>query len=232
MRNNLYHFPVLLMATNVFGQQVVNVKFGLKLGVAVAGKVQQYFITSLKFLFMALYKKSMTSRIALCLTIVLLTSCNNYYKGRTIPLNASTNKASAIDKLKLADKSFILRNGKEAYFMSNATISQDQRTLQCRLDSVTQENKLHLTNGRGGKLRYKKSEPLDINVLNEVHFYIPFDSTVRYGDYSLDLNTIQKIEVIEKDKNRTTGSYILGGIILTAGVLAIFVAVFASSISF
>ena len=43
---------------------------------------------------------------------------------------------------------------------------------------------------------------------------------------------IRKIEVIEKDKNRTTGSYIVGGIAIGIGILAIFTAIFASTFSF
>jgi len=54
-------------------------------------------------------------------------------------------------------------------------------------------------------------------------FEIP-DNNVKQGiDYTLMYNKIQKIEVLEKNKARTTRSYILGGIAIAAPFLAIII---------
>lgn len=62
-------------------------------------------------------------------------------------------------------------------------------------------------------------------MLNEVHFYITPDTVPKFGKYTLDLNKVQKIEVIEKDKKRTTGSYVLGGLIITSVIILITAAI-------
>ena len=147
-------------------------------------------------------------------------------------LGTTFQKAATIDSLKLANRYFILRNGNESFYMSNAILNQDHKTVECTLDTILPYNKLHLTHDRRGKIQYKKSVITDLNVLNEIHVYIPPDIVFTFGKYSLDLNKVQKIEVIEKDKNRTTGSYIVGGIAISMGILVIFIAIFASTFNF
>ena len=70
-------------------------------------------------------------------------------------------------------------------------------------------------------MRYKKHKP-DSVVLSEVHFYIRTDTNVRAGgSYILDLAKVEKIEILVKDKGRTTRSYILGGVGITIGVVVV-----------
>jgi hypothetical protein len=64
-----------------------------------------------------------------------------------------------------------------------------------------------------------------MQVLNEVHFFIPGDSTAQFGQYTLPFSKIQKIEVIEKDKKRTTNSYVIGGIGVAVGTFAVIMAI-------
>lgn len=101
-------------------------------------------------------------------------------------------------------------------------LSADQKTMQCTLDTVLPEHKLHLTKGRNGNMRYLTRNKADLAVLSEVHFYIPKDNTATLGPYTLTLDNVQKIEVIERDKGRTTGSYVIGavGVAVGAGLLA------------
>ena len=73
------------------------------------------------------------------------------------------------------------------------------------------------------------------SVLNEVHMYIANDTLINKGSYTLSLDQIQKIEVIEKDKKRTTNSYVLGAIGATVGTIvlaAVIVALTKSSCPF
>ena len=74
-----------------------------------------------------------------------------------------------------------------------------------------------------------------IAVLSEVHLYISGDKLVSVGNYTLALDQIQKIEVIEKDRKRTTNSYVIGAIGFTlgaVGVAAIIIAATKSSCPF
>jgi hypothetical protein len=116
--------------------------------------------------------------------------------------------------------------------MVNPVLNADGKTMACLLDSVPFYHQLQLVKSAGRNKKYRKSDPLNSMVLNEVHFFMPQDTAAAFGAYTLLLDSIQKIEIIEKDKNRTTGSHILGGVLFTIGILAIFSAIFASSFRF
>jgi hypothetical protein len=122
---------------------------------------------------------------------------------------------------------FFLRNGKDAFSMKNITFSPDHKTLRCDLDTVSPRHSLHFSKGSKGKRRYKKSRP---DVLDEVHLYTASSATAIVGEaYNLPLDQVQKIEIIEKDKRRTTISHALGGVAIGMGigfaVLTIFYAI-------
>ncbi len=148
-------------------------------------------------------------------------SCQNFYKATSPAYKNEAEKAAKVDSLRLTSRYFILRNGSEAFYMKNPVLSADQKTLQCTLDNLSPLNKLHLTNGRGGNMRYKKNDIADYSVLNEVHLYIPPDNNAVLGKYTLALDKVQKIEVIEKDQKRTTSSYVIGAIGITVGALTV-----------
>lgn len=65
---------------------------------------------------------------------------------------------------------------------------------------------------------YKRNDPGDLKVFNEVHIYIAPDTTITTGDYALRLSDITKIELIRKDKARTTRSHVAG----TIGIIGAF----------
>ncbi|MDB5276905.1 MAG: hypothetical protein JWR61_1860 [Ferruginibacter sp.] len=163
-------------------------------------------------------------------TIILLTACQNYYKASQVHLAAPTNRSTVIDSLKQSERYFILRSGNDAFYMKNPMLNADQKTMACILDSVPFYHQLLLINGTNKNKKYKKGDPLNSMVLNEAHFYISQDNGAALGTYTLQLDSIQKIEVIEKDKKRTTGSYVLGRVILTVGIVGI-VAIIAGAAS-
>ncbi len=165
-------------------------------------------------------KQSRTMLVVFCI-ILFFTACHNFYKATQTPAGSSPAKAVSIDSLKLQNRYFVLRNGNQAYYMNNISLSDDKKTLSCTLDTLAPNHQLHLVNGRKGNLQYKKSSIDDLMVLNEVHFYIQRDNAAAIGQYSLQLDKIQKIEVIEKDKKRTTSSYVVGAIGYTLGSIAL-----------
>ncbi len=167
--------------------------------------------------------------------VLLITACMNFYKATPARSGSAAATGSSMDSLQKKNRYFILRNGDDAYYMKTVELSADQKTAKCLLDVLPPEHKLHLVNGRNGKKSYKKNEIADLAVLNEVHFYIPKDNSAVSGEYTLQLDKVTKIEVIEHDKKRTTNSYVLGAIGYTLGVAtlaAIVIAVTKSSCPF
>jgi hypothetical protein len=165
-------------------------------------------------------KKESTGYIIGLLSLVFVTACHNYYKASQTRLGSASERAAVVDSLKLQNRYFVLRSGDNAYYMKNLSLSADQTTLNATLDALPPEHSLHLANGYKGKMRYR-SRSLDVAVLSEVHFYIPEDTLAKPGNYTLSLDKVQKIEVLEKDKGRTTGSYVIGALGYTLGSLVV-----------
>lgn len=92
------------------------------------------------------------------------------------------------------------------------------------LEGLPAEHQLHLNKGRRGQMIYRpKSEYKNEEIiLEEVHFYLRFKDTLQTGKYSLGLSDITKIEVLEKDKERTKRSYTVGILAGTATGLVAF----------
>lgn len=157
---------------------------------------------------------------------LLFSQCHNYYKAVQTP---AANSASVVDSLKPQNRYFVLRNGSAAYYMNNIVLNEDKKTLTCKLEQLPTNHQLHLVSGRKGKFQYKKGTAEDLNVLNEVHFYIQPDNTIAGGQYTLDLIKVEKIEILEKDKGRTTGSYVIGTIGYTFGALAVVAIIVAAT---
>jgi len=152
--------------------------------------------------------------------LLSLQSCMNYYKISKAPENTSTPDATI--KANVDQRYFILRNGDSAYHMDNIKNFND--SLICSLETLPPEHRLHLKNGRSGNMRFKKYKPEAV-VLNEVHVYEKQNNNAKAGkNYTLMYNRIEKIEVLEKNKARTTTSYILGGIAISAPFIFIIVA--------
>ena len=83
-------------------------------------------------------------------------------------------------------------------------------------------------------MRYKTKKVSDEDesaVLNEVHVYINPNGDSKAGPYSLQLDRVQKIEILEKDKEKTKSSHVVGwalgicGAVVLLGGLAAIIAV-------
>lgn len=149
--------------------------------------------------------------------LMLLTACHNYYMAVAQP-----KEAAGIDSLRHQNRYFVLRSGSEAFYMKNLSLSADRKTLEATLDTLSPEHRLHLVRGRKGNMIYHKNKFEDIAVLSEVHLYTPPDTTaVVDGRYTLALDQVQKVEVIERDKKRTTSSYVIGAIGYTVGAFTL-----------
>jgi len=157
--------------------------------------------------------------------LLLQTGCLNYYKAiKGEPAKAPTQ----ILELQNKARYFVLRNGNSAFSMADISLSDDKKTLRCRLDTLPKYHQLHLKRGhKTGTFRYEiKTEEF---VLNEVHLHIPEDTLAKAGStYTLDLNKVQRMEIIEKDGGRTAGSHLVGFLCFTLLALAAGLTLFAA----
>ncbi|MBK7561174.1 MAG: hypothetical protein IPI68_06530 [Chitinophagaceae bacterium] len=160
--------------------------------------------------------------------MVLLLACKTFYKANRARSGSANESWSSTDSLKKLNRYFILRNGDEAFYLKNIELSADQRTAQCVLEILPADHSLHLVNGRNGRMGYKKTESSDMGVLSEVHFYIPKDHTAATGNYTLQLDKITKIEVLEHDKKRTANSYVIGAVGYTLGAITVAAVIFVA----
>jgi len=166
--------------------------------------------------------------ILMAITVIFLLatwSCSHYYQV------SKTSKQVTPDSLISANPTryFILRSGTNAYYMDSITLSQDRKSLSCKLEELWPGHKLHLRNGRGGSMRYKAGQP-EAAVLNEIHLYVPKDNAAVTGkNYVLQLSDITKVEVLEKDHARTIASYVLGGLGVTVGVVLVAAVIVAAT---
>ena len=148
----------------------------------------------------------------------LLTGCFQHYYKTAQPAPSSTEQY--ISTPQYQNRYFILHNGSEVYHMSNVTISEDKKLITCQLDTLEESHLLYLNRGRDGNMQYKANKPEAV-VLNEVHLYIPVDTIDKSQlAYTLPIDKIKKVEVVQKNKGRTIGSYVLGvvGITTVIGV--------------
>jgi len=157
--------------------------------------------------------KNFQSWVFVLVLLLVFAGCNRYYKAVTANVKDTPDKS--VDSLKSQNRYFILRTPSQAYFMRNIILSEDRKKIACMLDDVPLEHLDYVYKGKGN-LQYKESY-----VLNEVHMYIGNDSPLNKGNYILSLDQIQKIEVIEKDKKRTTNSYVIGALGYTIGAIAV-----------
>lgn len=162
-------------------------------------------------------KSHFASGIFLFTIILAFPSCNHYYKAvrPKDPIAEHT-----LDSLQNQSRYFILRSGSEAYYMTKIVLSEDRKTLKCVLDTLPQNHQLYLTHGRNGKMLYKPRFSDNV-VLSEVHLFIKSSDSIDIGPATIALDKIQKIEVIEKDKKRTTNSYVIGALGYTVGAIAV-----------
>ncbi len=161
-------------------------------------------------------------KILIAIVIIFAgSSCSNYYKAITTKGPAT---ASGIEELKMKHKYFILRDTGMAYAMNDISLTSDKKSMQCNLVSVTDDHTTHLWKGANDKPKYNKSKYAGINeafVLNEVHLYTTPNGNLAPGPFSMPLSNVEKMEVIEKDKQKTTRSHVIGGISIAVGIAVV-----------
>lgn len=164
-----------------------------------------------------------------CLTILLLlSSCNSYYKVITVKNPDAAEITRTINK---ENKFFILRTDSTAFAMNNIVLNNDSKEIKCFLTDLPDKHKLHLPGRENKKLKYSKAanENNQTAVLTEVHLFTASGDFYNNGQYSIPLNKVIKTDIIEKDKRRTGNSHAIGIVIGTVTTIVVAGAIFASS---
>jgi uncharacterized lipoprotein YajG len=162
--------------------------------------------------------------------IILLSSCSNYYKVITV---SSPDISRSTAALNMKNRFFILHSDSAVFAMNTPSVSDDN-TINCALSSLPDNHKLHLPGLENKKLKYKggRNEYDETGVLNEVHLYVSSDGSFTNGSVKIPLNTLNKIEIIEKDKQKTKKSHTIGFAISTVSVIVAAGIIIASSLKF
>lgn len=102
---------------------------------------------------------------------------------------------------------------------------EDYNLSQIAIDTVQVSGLLSLTDSYTYDYRESTNnsyKPINSSILDDVHIYLnPDVSKPEIGPFTTTYDQIQKIEVIEKDKDRTTLSYVFGTLGISAGFLAV-----------
>ncbi|MEO8794199.1 MAG: hypothetical protein ABI390_01965 [Daejeonella sp.] len=150
---------------------------------------------------------------------LMILACQSYYKTQP-----SGNSPSEISSLNSSSRYFILRNNDRAYHLMDIQLSSDQQSFTGKLEYLPSNHLVRLNKSKKENYTYSNSNS-DKDVLNEVHFYTSatLPATISGSDsvVTVNLNQIDKIEVVEKDKKRTSHSYLIGGIGYSAGALVL-----------
>lgn len=139
--------------------------------------------------------------------IMLSIGCRSYY----IPVTADTSTPQAAGNIvtsNVSQKLLILRQGADSYGLKNPVVDTAALTLNATL-VVLDSSLFQYINAKPREYSYRNSV-----VLKEVHIFSKDSSKADLTNaFTLPLDKIEKIEVIEKDKRRTQTSRIIGGVI-------------------
>jgi hypothetical protein len=165
------------------------------------------------------YSKKTGISLFVFVVFCLCSGCSHFYMASSRPYANDLQKAAIIDSLSQVGKYFILRSGTNAFVLEHLTFIPDSNTLQARADFLPAYHRMYLTKDRDHRMRYIKKNPNDLKVLTEVHLYLNPATRITAGDVVIPLQDIQKIDVIKKNKAKTTTSYIVGSVIGVIGIV-------------
>jgi hypothetical protein len=115
-------------------------------------------------------------------------------------------------------KYFILHQGQNTYAFNGINVDKNKLMMSGKLSAVDPSHLLYI-HAKKGNYKYKSD---NADVLNEIHIYVNnnkvFD-TINTAE--LLLSQVEKIEVIQHDKKRTTSSYVLGGLGIGIGAMVV-----------
>ena len=150
--------------------------------------------------------------------LVIFSSCHNYYKAISYH-DGPHEKAVLADSLLKINKYFILRSGTSAFAISEPGVNTAENTITFYPTTLPPEHGLHLKKGTRGKSVEEKTTGYK-NVLKEVHLYVKPGMEPGHNRMVLPFEKVTSMDVMQKDRQRTTSSYAIGGVAI-AGVIGL-----------
>lgn len=174
------------------------------------------------------YKKWVS--ILLVYAIVNLSGgCYNFFKVTS----TSSPSSEAIAKQKNDRKTIIVHYNDEKWTMTGIDIANN--TVKGKLEKYDKPLRLKPVDPNKPNRYYHRQTNDERYLLNEVHLYLNEFAKDENNLVSIPVNSINKIEIYDKDTGATVGSYFLGflGVTVVAfAITAIFVAIFKESCPF
>jgi hypothetical protein len=173
------------------------------------------------------FQKRFVASVMLVLCVNFFMGCNRYFKPVVVNTPTAETKQASLKKLSTENKYFIVRNKDHSYAMKNLVWDESNMALNASLNEIPKEHLLY-TEAVDDKYKVpKKGRPEDA-LLQEVHLFVS-DSTALNISHPLvlPLSAVEKIEVIENDKQRTRTSYAWGAVGITLGAALVVVAIAA-----
>lgn len=140
-----------------------------------------------------------------------------YYKSVTSPDPPS----ELLGTDQLESKYIILHKGNHAWAFSDYEISGD--SIKGKISELIGHDYYLDTQPDKANKYIQSSDPSkdEREVINEVHITVSDYITLEANMISIPLESVQKIEIYDRDSGATTASWIFGGLGLTVGVLAV-----------
>ncbi len=146
------------------------------------------------------------SSLVLAVAMFNLTIGCRYFKVT----QSTTPVSQSIPDLAGNAKRFVLHVGNEAWVVPSPQISDNE--LICYVAQPYSSVLEHPVNPN----RPNRYKPIQSGVLNEVHIYASEATKQHENRFVIPTSAVEKVEIYEKDKASTTGSYILGGLGIAA----------------
>jgi len=157
----------------------------------------------------------------LIFSLFLLSSCfHNYYKIT----EKETPSITDLKAMQSANKFLVLHNNNLLWNVSNVNIENGFVSGIAYKIYPERYNFINLNTRE--PYRYRRRENLNQSyIINEIHFYVDEPLAVR-DSVKIPVELIRKIEIYDKNKSATTGSYLIGSLgvaipafIIVAGIV-------------
>lgn len=136
--------------------------------------------------------------------------------------DSDASKAKSIKDLK--DRVFIVQSNKGDFLLTNVKVDIEKEEIEGILANVPALHRVYLNDEKRRFAYSKPEEP----VIYEVHLYTNLKEDMEYGDkLVVPISSLYKIEVIERDKGRSTVGTVTTIIGVTVGALAVMAAIVA-----
>jgi hypothetical protein len=164
--------------------------------------------------------------VILALGLFFVGACT-YYK----PITKSSSMSSSAKSNELAamsQKTFIIRSNQGDFMLKNVQVRLEQEDLAGILDSVPEDHQVYIKDEKG---RYSYSSKTQ-SVLQEIHIYTPLEANANIGSMVfIPISSISKMEMIEKDKSKSSTNTLLLAAGVTLGVAAVVSVIAVSSMN-